>query len=320
MKRWLLVCVLACSDSPSSTPVLTPIVDASTPEDAAPEVDAGSVEDTGPAPLDCDSSAATRLRLMAANISSGSMQTYTEGSGIRIFKALVPDVVMIQEFNYGASSDSEIRDFVTMAFGASYTYARGPGGQIPNGVISRFPILASGSWIDPQVANRTFLWAKIDVPGSVDLWAVSVHFLTTGGSDRRAEAAALAKEIRAAVPAGNYLTIGGDFNTDSRTESLVSELEPLVSMQGPYPKDGMGNENTSAPRTKPYDWVVVNASLAGAAVPTVLAGQSFPHGLVFDTRVFTPLAALMPPLQGGESAAANMQHMPVVKDFALSCK
>jgi hypothetical protein len=64
----------------------------------------------------------------------------------------------------------------------------------------------------------------------------------------------------------------------------------------------------------------VSAALAANEVPVELAGRSFARGLVFDTRVFTPLAPLMPPLQGQESAASNMQHMPVVRDFVLACE
>jgi len=42
-----------------------------------------------------------RLRLVAANTTSGTQQSYDPGHGIRIFQGLKPDVVMIQEFNYG---------------------------------------------------------------------------------------------------------------------------------------------------------------------------------------------------------------------------
>jgi endonuclease/exonuclease/phosphatase family metal-dependent hydrolase len=323
VKKWLLGCALSCSD-PALAP--SPKQDAGI-TDAEPNVDdaGGGPEDApvppiDPKPVRCDGGTAQRVRVMAANISSGSAQSYTEGSGARLFKALAPDIVMIQEFNYAGNTDSDILSFVNTTFGAPYVHVRGPGGQIPNGIISRYPILESGSWIDPQVSNRTFMWAKLDVPGAVDLWAVSVHLLTTGSTDRRNEARALASAIRAKVPAGDYVTLGGDFNTDNRAEPLVGELEPTVSFQGPYPRDQAGNENTSGPRSKPYDWVVGSSSLAANEVPVELAGQNFVHGLVFDTRVFSPLAPLMPPLNGQESVAANMQHMPVVRDFVLACE
>jgi len=37
-------------------------------------------------------------------------------------------------------------------------------------------IVEAGEWDDPRVGNRDFAWARIDIPGPVDLWAVSVHF------------------------------------------------------------------------------------------------------------------------------------------------
>ena len=41
------------------------------------------------------------------------------------------------------------------------------------------PILDSGSWDDTLSPNRDFAWARIDVPGPHDLWAVSLHLLTS---------------------------------------------------------------------------------------------------------------------------------------------
>jgi endonuclease/exonuclease/phosphatase family metal-dependent hydrolase len=273
-----------------------------------------------PAPT-CDGSASAHVRIVAGNLSSGAKQSYDEGAGGRIFKALAPDVVLIQEFNVGDSSEAAIQGFVGATFGTGFSYVRGPSGQIPNGVISRFPIRESGSWTDPKVSNRTFVWARIDVPGSADLWAVSVHFLTSGSSDRRTEGEALANLIAAAnISSTDFLTVGGDFNTDARDEPVATALGGLVSFSGPYPQDTSGNGNTNAPRGKPYDWVTVNPALAAREQPVKLASQTLPHGLVFDTRAFASLAALMPPLAGGESAAVNMQHMAVVREFSTACE
>src|SRR4051812_17963610 len=102
------------------------------------------------------------VRLMAANITSGNLQSYDTGEGIRIFKGTKPDVVMIQEFNYGDGSATAIRSFVDTTFGTSFSYYREAGAQIPNGIISRWPIIASGEWDDTQVTNRDFAWARID--------------------------------------------------------------------------------------------------------------------------------------------------------------
>jgi hypothetical protein len=252
---------------------------------------------------------------MTANTTSGNNQSYDPGDGARIFEGLKPDVVLIQEFNVGDNSPGAVRAFVDATFGTTFAFYRETG-SLPNGVVSRFPILDSGSWTDPRVGNRGFAWAKIGVPGSRPLWAVSLHLLTTSSANRSAEASALASQISTVVPAADYLVIGGDLNTGTRTEPCIGALAALVGTGGPFPDDGHGNANTSGSRNKPHDWLMVDADLAPIQVPTQVAGQSFGAGLVFDSRVFTPLASV-PPITPSDSGASNMQHMPVIKDFAL---
>ena len=257
-----------------------------------------------------------RLRLMAANISSGNYQSYDPGNGIRIFQGTDPDVVTIQEFNYGDNSASAIRSFVDTAFGTSFSYYREAGAQIPNGIISRYPIIAAGEWDDTQVSNRDFAWARIDVPGSKDLWVMSVHLLTTSSSVRNTEAVNLTNFIKANVPATDYLAIGGDFNTSSRTEACFSTFSQVVSTASPYPADRNGNTNTNASRASPYDHVLVDADLRAYQTSTIIGASSFAAGTVIDTRVYSPISEISPALSS-DSGATNMQHMAVIKDFLI---
>ncbi len=122
------------------------------------------------APLPAQDS--VRLRIMAANISNGPFQSYPNpGPGARIFQALGPDIVLIQEFNVNASSggandEAALRRWADDIFGADFHICREPGDdQIPNGIISRWPILACGEWEDVEVGNRDFAYARIDIPG-----------------------------------------------------------------------------------------------------------------------------------------------------------
>lgn len=257
-----------------------------------------------------------RVRVMAANLTSGTGQSYDAGHGIRIIKGARPDVALIQELNYGANSAADIRAFVDAAFGTEFYYYREGGAQIPNGIVSRYPILESGEWDDTLVSNRDFAWARIDVPGPVDLWAVSVHLLTSSSSSRNTEAQKLVSYIKGKVPAGDYLVIGGDFNTGSRGEACISTLAQLVLTGSPYPVDQKGNGHTNAGRTSPYDWVLADGDLDAFEAPVVIGGSSFANGLVIDTRVYTPLAELAPALYG-DSGASYMQHMGVVRDFLV---
>lgn len=258
------------------------------------------------------------IRVMAANLTSGNGQDYDPGEGIRIFQGLKPDIVLIQEFNYMGDSPANFRTFVDTAFGTGFSYFREGGDeQIPNGVISRYPILQSGEWIDTQVSNRDFAWARIDIPGDKDLWAVSVHLLTSSGSDRNAQARALVSFIQTTVPAEDYLVIGGDFNTDSFSESALSTLSSVVTTSG-RPNDEDGDTGTNSNRDKPYDQVLPDPDLKSVETAVVISGHSFtyPDGLVFDSRVFTPLSAVSP-VRSGDSSASGMQHMAVIRDFQI---
>ncbi|HEY0097265.1 MAG TPA: endonuclease/exonuclease/phosphatase family protein, partial [Archangium sp.] len=257
-----------------------------------------------------------RVRLMAANITSGNLQSYDPGHGARIMQGTQPDVVMIQEFNYGDNSAAAIRGFVDTAFGTGFSYYREAGAQIPNGIISRYPILAAGEWDDNQVSNRDFAWARIDVPGPKDLWVVSVHLLTSSSSIRNTEATNLVNFIKANIPTGDYLAIGGDFNTSSRTEACFTTFSSVVTTSGPYPADRNGNTNTNASRGSPYDHVLVDADLRAYQTATVIGASSFAAGLVADTRVYSPISEISPALSS-DSGATNMQHMAIIKDFLI---
>ncbi|MBI1290305.1 endonuclease [bacterium] len=260
--------------------------------------------------------AQTPLRLMAGNITSGNNQSYDPGHGTRIFQAFAPDIAMIQEFNYGGNTTAEIRAWVDTAFGTNYYYYREGGAQIPNGIVSKYPIIASGEWDDTSVSNRDFAWARIDIPGDKDLWAISVHLLTTSASVRNTEATQLKGLIQANVPSGDYVVIGGDFNTGTTSEAAFSTLGSVVKATAPFPADQSGNINTNASRAKPYDHLLVSTNLNTYQVPVVQGSNSHANGLVFDSRVYSPLSAVSPVLSA-DSGATNMQHMAIIKQFSL---
>jgi hypothetical protein len=249
---------------------------------------------------------------MAANTTSGNNQAY-EQPGIDLFLGLHPDVALVQEMNYASGGG---RALVDAAFGTSFQFYVEPTGAIPNGVVSRWPILGAGVWTDASVSDRAFVWAHIDVPGPVDLWAVSLHLLTTGATERATEAAQLVGYVQANVPAGDYLVVGGDLNTDTTGEQAIGDLAGVVVTSPPYPADNAGNTDSSINRDHPHDWLLANASLQALATPVTIGAQSFGAGLIFDSRVYTPLADVTP-IVVGDSAASGEQHMPVVRDFVL---
>ncbi|MCS6901389.1 MAG: endonuclease, partial [Myxococcales bacterium] len=224
----------------------------------------------------------------------------------------------IQELSYKSSSAADLQEMTNLVLEGGGFYYREPSsaGYIPNGILSRYPILEAGSWDDPKSTNREFAWARIDVPGDRDLWAISVHLLTKDAATRDAEAKALVSLIKTKIPEEDLVTLGGDINTDVNTEPCFTTFAQQLVVQPPFPADQEGNENTSANRKKPYDWVLADPNLNMLATPVKIGAQVFPAGLVVDTRVYQPLEDLAP-AQLGDSAATNMQHMGVVRDFLL---
>jgi hypothetical protein len=261
---------------------------------------------------DATTCTATRVRIVAANLTSGNFQRY-EPPGIRILQGLHPDIVLVQEMNYAGA----LRDFVDVTFGTTFHYVVETGPGIPNGVVSRYPIVASGEWDDPDLTDRDFAWARIDIPGPIDLWTVSVHLRTAGSVARDTEARKLVEYVKANVPSGDYLVIGGDLNTETELEPALATLAGVVVIAPPYAIDQAGNNKTNSTRAKPYDWLLPTTSLHARMIPVRIGAAEFPSGLVLDTRVFMPLTDVAPAL-ATDSSALSMQHMAVVRDFAFA--
>jgi endonuclease/exonuclease/phosphatase family metal-dependent hydrolase len=237
------------------------------------------------------------LRVMAANL-NGDAQSY-QPFAIRILQGLKPDIVAIQEFNYSNNTASDFRLMVDTAFGTNFVYYREPytgSGDIPNGIISRYSILAAGSWVDTMQSqpNRGFAWAQIDVPGT--------------------NAANLKTLIQSNFPSNAWIVVAGDFNTDTRTETTTMTTFDSYLSDNPIPADNNGNSNTSENRNHPHDYVLPGFSLTNFETATVFPSHSFPNGLVFDSTVYTPLSDV-PPVQFSDST--NAQHMAVMKDFLI---
>ena len=270
----------------------------------------------------------TKLRIAAANISSGRYQSYDPGHGIRLLQAVQPDIVAIQEMNYGDNSPKAVEAFVDRALGRGVYYFResNPKYRIPNGILSRYPIEQSGSWpgVTPNMPDRGFAWAKIRLPGGQELWVVSVHLPTKSAPIRQLEAQALLARVKTNIPEGALLVIAGDMNTKGEREFALDVLAEIVGEKHKA-DDGTGNRATNKPRTKHYDRILLSPSLDAFQVPLELdlktnqadAAQNksiFPNGLVFDTRV---IKILPTPALFDDSEAENMQHMMVLQDFAV---
>ena len=256
------------------------------------------------------------VRVMAANL-NGNTQSY-QPFALRIFQGLKPDIVAIQEFNYSNNTPVDFRAMLDAAFGTDFVYYREPytaNGDIPNGIISHYPIIAAGSWTDTVMSspNRGFAWAQIDVPGTNDMYVVSVHLLTSSAGNRAAEAANLKTLMQANFPTNAWIVLAGDFNTDSRTETAITTFNDYLA-DFPVPVDDLDNSDTSANRNRPHDYVLPSLSFTNLEAATIFSTHNYPNGLVFDSRVYPDLSDFSP-VQSADSGLA--QHMAVMKDFTI---
>ena len=272
------------------------------------------------------------LRIVAGNVTSGNKQSYDPGDGIRILQALKPDIVLVQEMNYGNNSSSDYKNFAQKIVGTNYYAVDSSDYQIPNGVLSRYPITSHGYWVDPNISNRALLWAVVDIPGEKDIFAVSVHLHTSPASDQVTAALVIVDEIaklKSSKPDKYYYVVGGDFNGATSVSSSGFGKNNTFYVSGPHPVDENGDEETNANRNKHYDYVLADYPLHEFQVPTVYYSskdltktKSYENGLVFDTRVYSQsvLDEYFSPAQTSDSSASQMQHMAVVKDFLIEIK
>lgn len=269
------------------------------------------------------------FRAMAANISTGNNQSYDPGHGIRIFKAVKPDIVMIQEFRYGRNNDDDINSMVSSTFGPEYFYSRGryvDSSWIPNGIISRFPIIESGYWKSNLANNRDWDWAILDLPGNKELLVVSLHLLTEKNAQ---EIGPLTREIENKIADDKkknleyYVMVGGDFNS-STVLNGKTDLKRVVytsfSNNGYRPKDQDGDTTTNATRGKTLDVLLVDKELQQKEIPAKIGRHSYNNGHVFDSRVYDKLGELgdVTPVQADDCKGGKPiynQHMAVIRDF-----
>ncbi len=267
------------------------------------------------------------VRAVAANVTSGNGQDYDEGHGIRILQGLKGDIVMVQEFNYKQNTAANYREMVDKVCGTECSYSAGTG-QIPNGIISKWPITSKGKWDDPNINNRDLDWAVIDIPGPRDILAISVHLHTSPSSDQVTAAQVIAKQVYTKMksdPDKYYYIVGGDFNGPSAvSDSGFGKYSgtKIFYVSGPHPESEDGDYGTNASRSKQYDFVLADYDLHTFQTTVKYTNFSYPNGLVFDTREYSQseLNASFSPAQKGDSDSTNMQHMAIVKDFVIDLK
>jgi endonuclease/exonuclease/phosphatase family metal-dependent hydrolase len=257
----------------------------------------------------------------AANLSSQTspIDTCYRPFAGRIFEGLAPDVIAIQEFNTTNNGEyASRRDFIDQHLGTNYQYYVEPDSIMPNGIISRWPILDAGTWDDPELSDREFVWATIQLPTNRLLHVISLH-IKAGTTDedvsrRVNEAHSLTNFIATAFSPTNFIALCGDFNLVDRREATLHILTNDFPCNW-IPRDQQGYKDTNRNRQNPFDWVMANPLLDSHSTTTVIAGVDFPYGAIFDSRLWeTPPA----PILTNDSVGEGIQHMLVMRTFSFA--
>jgi endonuclease/exonuclease/phosphatase family metal-dependent hydrolase len=264
------------------------------------------------------------VRVATANLTTGRYQNYDDGHGMRIMKASSADIFLVQEFNYKENTEEDIREFTDKVCGKECEFFREEQSEytIPNGIISRFSILKSGSIADEFMSNRGFAWAKIELPSQKVIHVFSVHLSSKHPGRRVKEMSQLLDEP---MDTDGFVIIGGDFNIRGTDEKCFELVEEKFGHQDlAVGVDGKSGTNKS--RNKPYDLLIHSKKLDKAEVAIdIRAGDerplegvnTFSSGLIFDTRDFYEHDPILNPAKREDSSEAFMQHQLVLRDYRI---
>jgi hypothetical protein len=141
----------------------------------------------------------------------------------------------------------------TGATASGYHFAREDDALTANGIISRWPIIESGEWDDPLTATRDFVWARSDVPGPKDLWAVRMHLLMGWRNERSSPLRVTKREAvctDAGIHASSHIAKPRE-PPPAATAYLQGGASPSYPPCQPPPVEGNGGSNIPSTRWPP---------------------------------------------------------------------
>ena len=277
---WALGALAACGQSSPSAPAG---VDAG--DDVSPGNDAAATQD---APASADGGPTSRVRVMAANLTSGSNQSY-EAAGHRHLPGAAPGRrahpgVQLRLGQPAHARRHRVRDGLLLLRGAAH-------GRHPRRRREPLP--------HPAVRRRGPTPAPPIAPSPTR--ASTCRARSTSGPSactcsRRAPPSARPRRRSCSGtsrPRCRRATTSSSAATSTPTppsEQALTILSAAVVTAPPYPADQSGNTNSSINRNHPHDWVLASPGLAALEEPVVIGAGTFATGLVFDSRVYTPLS------------------------------
>ncbi len=162
--------------------------------------------------------------------------------------ALAPDVLLAVDQGHAQGGWSEMLQRFGDLWGGEWTMFRdyfGPDDH-PTLVASRLPFLESGPWRDPTRTDTNVSWARLDIPGTTDLWVVAVD-LPTRSRTRCDALTALQQAIDARVPAADHLVLGGAFETRRNRGCLEASLPRQLGRSSQALPTGMMSSDSLLP-------------------------------------------------------------------------
>lgn len=267
------------------------------------------------------------LRVMSFNIhDSGPVndpQTFE-----RLFDAVSPDIVLVQEWEHGDAAALEAW-FTAMVSSDSGWYVVKPPGDKSNGgavaIISRYPVapvaegLRSGSSDGKAGKPVRFAAARLDTPIGV-VFAASTHLKCCGTKDSREdvqrmdEARAIAQVMGAAASMSEdaILIVGGDIN-------LVGSRPPLDLLRAGWDSDqsdlAVADAFVLGDRSM-YTWADDSSPFTPGRLDYIIYGDAnarVVNAFVLDTRRLSDESLARLGLDRADSACSD--HRPVVVDL-----
>lgn len=251
----------------------------------------------------------------------------------RIFKALDPDVILVQEWE--AASNRELAEwFNTNLMREGGWDVVAAAGKVSEGkgvaIITKHPAktvendLHISANAAPELANDRIRFAlgSIEMPKAT-LLAASTHLKSRGSAGspedmkRIAEAAAINTALREVASAQKpaFMFIGGDMN-------LVGSYAPLETLAAGADLDGsdlaIATPRTLGDRTS-VTWSENGNEFSPGRLDYILYSDSkagIIRSFILDTARLSEQSLMASGLEAGDSAAAS-DHMPVVVDFML---
>ncbi len=248
------------------------------------------------------------LTIATANLSDNRTQAY-EDPAIRILQALQPDILAIQEFNYKAGTSQDLARLLSRS--RRPLRPRKGGARLPNGIISRYPILAHGQW-GGSLPSRTAACSGPPSPSPAPgRFTSSASIWSSATPPAAPPRPGTSSASSATASPDDYVVLCGDFNTTSRAAEALAVLTAWFD-DSAQPADQNGNPHTNAPRTRPYDYVLPNPALARHHAPTILDGLVFPGGLCLRHQPLesAPASRPMGGYRRGHAASPRDENLP----------